>query len=290
MPQILRRTLSLIVAVAFCVNVSGCATPYMTHPEFKERHLNMHSVSVMPPEVDAYVLTFQGDKKRLTDIIPMMEKTTLEQTKKSLTEKGYTLKELDLSEPVLEDQPELRTALFNARKLFNKAIEDIIKHRNKKFIYSIGAEANTFANISDSDVLIFVKEEGVKKSAGEIAKDVVKGCLITAACLLIGAIYIPIPDTCATIVHVAVVDSNDGSILWYTNNACNTKWDPANEKQMAQLITNLIKPFPDSVDKKVDKKSSKKKKTQKLEMATDSGDSVPEAVKTRGVVPMPAGK
>jgi len=249
MKLLLHKFSAVSLLICFVVSMSGCTTPYKMHPDFKERHKDIKSASIMPPEVDAYILTFKGDKNRLHDLIPIMEKTTIEQIETMLSEKGYEIKKMDLSKEALKSNPELRTSLFNARKLFEKALKDISKKRKRKFTYSVGSDVNAFADLNDCDVLIFVKEEGIKKSAGEIAKDVAKGVLLSAACLLIGAVYIPIPQVAATLVHIAIVDANDGDILWYTNNSYNVNWDPENQKHLQRLVKSLLKPFPDSAFK-----------------------------------------
>lgn len=252
-----KRILAVAVLVALVLNVTGCAT-YKIHPEFKDRHKNIKSVSLMPPQIDAYMLNFQGDKKMLTELIPIMDKTTIEQLTKSMTEKGYELKKLDLSEDALKTNPDLRTNLFHINELFKKALEDIAKNKKSKFTYELGSDINTFSNLSNSDILVFIKEDGVKKSAGEIAKDLAKGLAISAACILIGAVYIPVPQAAATVVHVAVVDGNDGAILWYNNNLNTPNYDPENQKQLANIVNSLIAPFPDSMFKpKVDKAAKK---------------------------------
>ena len=264
----INKLVSSVIAVTFVVNISGCAT-YRVHPEFKERHKNIHAVTVMPPETDAYILTFQGDKKRLNDLVPIMEKTTVQELEKVLSDKGYVIKKLELGKEALDAKPQLRETLFNVNKLFTKSLEDIAKGKKKTFTYSLGSEVNTFADLAESDILIFTKEEGIKKSAGEIAKDVTKGLVTSAALLLIGVVYIPIPQTAATIAHVAIVDSNDGAILWYNNNAINVNWDPENQKQLAQLIKSLINPFPDSAFKKKDVKEKLIEKKHLEQVPTD---------------------
>lgn len=252
-----RRMVAIALSIAFILNITGCAT-YRVHPEFKERHGKIKSVSLMPPQIDAYILNFQGDRKMLNDLIPIMDKTTIEQLSKIMTEKGYELKKLDLSEDALKTNPDLRTGLFHVNELFKKALEDIAKNKKPKFDYELGSDINTFSNLGNCDILIFVKEDGIKKSAGEIAKDIAKGLAISAACILIGAIYIPVPQTAATVVHVAVVDGNDGAILWYNNNLATPNYDPENQKLLAELVKSLISPFPDSVFKPKTEKNTKK--------------------------------
>lgn len=253
MKFILKRFLAITVIISFALNLSGCAT-YQIHPEFKERHKNIKSASVMKPQVEAYILTFQGDKKMLDELMPVMEKTTLEQLEKTLSDKGYIVKKLDLNEEALNNNPDLRTTLFHVNEVFKKQLEDIAKRKKKQFTYTLGAEVNTFANLADCDILIFAKEDGIKKSAGEIAKDVAKGLVFSAAALLVGVIAIPIPKTAITVIHIAVIDGNDGAILWYNNNALNPDCNPENQKQLAKVIGSLIKPFPASVFSKESKK------------------------------------
>jgi len=261
----LKKYFAVFLVIMIILNISGCAKPYMMHPEFKQRHKDIRSVSLMPPEVDAYVLTFKGDKKRLKDLIPVMEKTTLEQLEKILVDKGYEIKKLDLSEKTLAENPELRTSLFHANELFKKALNDISKRKQRKFTYTLGSEVNVFADLADCDILVFVKEEGIKKSAGEVAKDVAKGVVLTAVCLLVGVIYIPIPQTTATLVHIAIVDSNDGAILWYMNNSSNVNYNPENQKHISKLIKSMIKYFPDSAFKEKKKKGITQKLAEEIE-------------------------
>lgn len=239
------------LTIIFALSATGCAT-YKAHPDFKERHKNIKSASLMPPEVDAYVLTFKGEQKRLHDLIPIMEKTTIEELEKTLAEKGYEVKKLDLSEAVLQQNPDLRTSLFHVNEAFKKQLIDISKCRQKKFTYSLGSEVNVFAELADDcDILVFVKEEGIKKSAGEVAKDMTKALVLTAAFALIGGIYVPIPQFYATIVNIAIVDSNDGAILWYNaSNPNNSSVDPENQKYLGKLVKSLLNKFPDSAFKK----------------------------------------
>jgi len=264
----LNKIAAVFVGMVFVLNVSGCAT-YKMHPEFKERHKTIKSVAIMPPQVEAYVLTFKGDRKMLTDLMPIMGKTTVDEIEKILSNKGYEIKKLDLTEDALKDKPDLRTSIFHINELFKKQLEDIAKNKKPKFTYTLGSDVNTFANLAECDILIFVKEDGVKKSAGEIAKDVAKGLMLTAACLLIGAVYIPIPQTAATVAHVAIVDGNDGSILWYNNNVTTPNWDPENQKHVALLIKNIISPFPDSVFKQKGAKTKIVEKVRPVSTGTE---------------------
>lgn len=284
MKHYIRKICVIILVVSFSFNASGCFKPFLVHPEFKERHKQIFSAAIMAPEVDAYMLMFNGDKKRMPELIPGMERSIFINIEKTLREKGYEIKNLNLSEKVLEHDPELRTTLFSVRKAFGKALDDIAKRRKKKFVYSIGSEVNIFADKANCDVLVFVKELGIKKSAGEVAKEVTKEILITTACALIGVIRVPIPKICATMLTIAIVDSNDGAILWYIDNKHNTGFDPRNKEHLFMLAKSLIKHFPEAANKGKEKETELKQEVELSEkLSPKNAEILPVNVKPAGM-------
>jgi hypothetical protein len=70
--------------------------------------------------------------------------------------------------------------------------------------------------------------------------------------------------------HFAVVDANDGAILWYHNNIPNQGWDPENQKQLALLVRSVVGPFPDSLFKKKNIKEKISKKEQPVSGAPET--------------------
>lgn len=284
MKYCIKKVCIVILIISFCFNASGCFKPFLIHPEFKQRHKQIFSAAIMEPDVDAYMLMFNGDQKRMTDLLPLMRRSTLINIENALRDKGYQVKNLNLTERVLKHNPELRTALFNVRGAFDKALNDIAKRRKKKFVYSIGSEVNIFADKANCDVLVFVKELGIKKSAGEVAKEVTKEILLTTACALIGVVRIPIPKISTTMLTIAVVDSNDGAILWYIDNKQNTGFDPQNKEHLFMLAKSLIKHFPDAVNKGKDKKIDVKEGVEFSEkLSPKNAEIVPVSVKPVGM-------
>jgi hypothetical protein len=231
--------LGLIVCVAlYC---SGCAT-YMKHPDFDKRHKNIKTVSVVEPDVEVYNLTFKGERALMTELLEPIASYSKEESEKSFRQKGYILNKLDLSKEALEKEPSLKTELFNIRRLFNQRLDDITKAKQKKFTYSLGADINILSNISDSNVLIFVKVSAVKKSAGEIAKDLTKTLVVAAVTL--GSVVV-FYSHCWCLIQVAVVDGDTGDILWYNHNTATAQnLDAAREKEMRRAICSLFEPFP----------------------------------------------
>jgi hypothetical protein len=241
------RYLKICAVAVLCVFIAGCAT-YRAHPEFKERHKSIAKIAVMAPQVDAYLLTFKGDKNRLDYVCSIMEKAMVDGMEYTFSQKGYEIKKLDLGTSALARNPELKTAVFNINKLFDKALDDIRKGKQGKFTYSVGPDINLFADLSDSDAIIFMRGVGMEKSEGEIAKEVVKSVAVSVASAMVGAAYTPSIQTSAVTMDVAVVDANDGAILWYNNNAVGSNnYSPRNNRQVSTLTRYLVLAFPDRV-------------------------------------------
>lgn len=227
--------------LSFALYCSGCAT-YRKHPDFDKRHKDIKTVSVVEPDVEVYKLTFKGDREMMMELLEPLVMVSKDEAERIFREKGYTVNKLDLSKEALKKDPELKSILFNVRELFKKRLDDIAKRKSKKFTYSLGADINDLSNISDSDVLIFIKESAVKKGGGEIAKDVTKSIVVAVATL--GA-FVPFYATCWCTIQVAVVDGYTGDILWYNHNAGTAQGlDAAHTKAIKKAIYGLFKPFP----------------------------------------------
>ena len=83
----IKRTVAIILITSFMISVSGCAT-YMRHPDFKERHKDIRYVSIMPPKIDIYKLTFKGDKEMMFDLLDPTAKISIDEIKKILDDKN----------------------------------------------------------------------------------------------------------------------------------------------------------------------------------------------------------
>jgi len=251
MDKAVKKICSVILVVVILSVTSGCAT-YQVHPEFKERQKKIHSISVMSPGIDAYVLTFQGDKKRLDDVADIMKTALVEEIEKIFAEKGYDIRKLDLSEEKLNANSDLKTAVFNINRLLDKSLSDIKQFKQPKFTYSLGSDVNTFGDISKSDVLIFVRGEGIELSTGEMAKEVTKALVLGVAAAFTGIMIMPCVAAGAY-VQVVIVDATDGAILWYNDNLYakngGTQYYPRNKDSIKRLIKSLICAFPDDVRK-----------------------------------------
>ena len=219
----------------------GCAT-VKTHPDFAARHKEMHTIQLVPPDIDAYEITFNAGNQPLPAALQAMETGTQEQVKVSLTEKGYQYHIITSSE--LNSNPQLKSALFEMQSLYKKAIEDITANRKKSFTYSVGSSPNAFADYKPAEAILLFKEEAWTKSQGQVTADVTKALGVAVATL---GMYTPPMYFKQTAAQVALVDINLGDILWYNVNININGTEPTNQNDVMKFIKDIIKPLPNCV-------------------------------------------
>jgi len=230
------------LAIVALAAAQGCASYQpRRHPDFTARHPLIKTVAILPPDILAQRLTFKGDREVLYELREPLQREVMEELAAVLPKRGFTVKALDVSEPVLQEQPALRQSLHIVGEVFNKRLSEYRKHRLSPFAYSIGSEINVFADYAQSDVLIFVQAEGTRKTGGEVAKDWAKTVLLAAATL--GSVVVVFSPS-ITVIQLAVLDGATGDLLWYTNNAGDIEFDISKPKAFRRRIRNMISRFP----------------------------------------------
>lgn len=266
----------LCIPALLCFCVTGCAT-HKVHPEFKSRHANINKIAVMAPQIDAYLLTFKGDKNRLDYVCAIMDKAMVDGMEYAFSQKGYEIKKLDVGAAAQAADPGLKTATFNINKMFDKAVSDIKSGKQSKFTYSVGPDINLFADRSGSDVIIFIRGLGLEKSDDQIAGEVVKGVAVAVASAMVGVAYTPRIQASSVAMEVAVVDGDDGAILWYNcNMPAMGECSPRNNRQVSNLTRYLVLAFPNRAKKEDTAKNTK----------TDKADDSVHAAKDVSVAPV----
>lgn len=225
------------------IGASGCAT-YRTHPEFKIRQASIKSIGVMPTDIDVYRITFTGDKDLMHDLVPHVNDVAQQQLVADFESKGYSTRLVDMSDEALAQKPEVRASWHTTSELFEKTLGDIQKRRQKKFTYTLGSDINLLADYAGADALIFTKGEGLKKTGGEIAREVILSALF-------GSPVLP----SETQVVSALIDGNTGDVLWLHGGF--TNGDPAQDKRVKEALSVVYKPFPLSASKQAEAKAKR---------------------------------
>lgn len=226
----------------------GCATfTTVRHPEFSSRHPRIGSIAILPPMVEVYRITFQGDRQPLYDLLPSVQRQVMEEAQRVLSNRGYHTRMLETSEEESPSDGKIPRAHFHtAYQLFEQRIQ---KHRKRffpafrEFRYSIGSEANVFAEHEESDALLLMQCMAYQKTAGQIAEEVVKSVLMAAATLGSVVTY-QYPST--TFLEIGIVDGETGDVLWYVDNnhAGAFAFNITREKQLRRAVKSLLSKFP----------------------------------------------
>lgn len=228
---------------------SGCATAGVvaTHPDFKTRRAHIHTMAVLPSKVEVYKLTFKGDREMMYDLLPPIAQWANQEIQTTFITRGYEMRSLRLTDEAFANHPELKQSLSTIQDIFNKRLEEY-HHRwfpaFRAFTYSIGSEVNVFADHTDSDALVLMQCTGIKKTGGEITKDLAQSLLIAAATL--GSVLV-IQYPSITVIQMAVVDGNTGDILWYADNTQDAAFDIANETHFRKTLRHMVSQFPKAI-------------------------------------------
>ncbi|PIQ84202.1 MAG: hypothetical protein COV75_03435, partial [Candidatus Omnitrophica bacterium CG11_big_fil_rev_8_21_14_0_20_63_9] len=200
------------------VSCSGCATVGVVskHPDLPQRRAHLRTIAILPPKVEAYQLTFKGDRQLLDDLTYPIAQSSMEELHATLAAQGYATKMFTFSdEHSREEQAELKRQLSTLHTLLNSRLEERAKRwfpGFHPFTYSLGSDVNLLADRTQSDAVVLLQCLGMKKSRGEFTKDLAQSMLISLATL--GGVVI-VPYGSVTAVQLAVVDGNTGDILWH---------------------------------------------------------------------------
>jgi len=245
--------------------ISACA-PRWKHPNFEARQSEIRRIAVLPIDIEVYRLTFTGEHEELVSEEKMVRLNTIEAFDRALRDKGYTVTQLDTSPETLDTNPMLRDAYHKVKGELEAAMRQIAKGHNKDFKYNVGPEINILADAAETDALLMVTVDAFKKSGGQISKDVAKTVLIAVATLG-NAIIIYSPS--GALIQIAVIDGDNGDILWFNRNVNNQSINVTNKGEVDAALRGLIKDYPPcSAPKQIDDVSE-----DSTEPASSTGDT-----------------
>ncbi len=237
----MRHTRVLMILLCMLIlMVSSCA-PRWKHPNFETRQPEIRKIAVLPIDVEVYRLTFTGEHEEMVNEEKMVRINTIEEFEHALRDKGYTITQLDTSPEALSSNPMLRDAYHKVKGEFESAMHGIAKGHSKDFKYNVGPEINILADAADADALLVVTVEAFKKSGGQIGKDLAKTLLIAVATLG-SAIIIYHPN--GALIRIAVIDGDNGDILWFNRNVNNQAINVTNEDEVDAALRRLVKGYP----------------------------------------------
>lgn len=194
---------------------SGCVTPFSrTNPIATIRAGEIKRVVLLPPQIDVFEIGAGGVKEKIDDW-----------SQKASENIAVALLEIVAAKPGLQAarfstaplSSQLKEALTDTDLLFDAVNRSILLHsygpqphyfEGHQFEMSLGREVGQL-KVGETDAFLMVRGRDEISSGGRIA---LQGATIIAAAAL-GVMVIPQPGFAS--LSVALVDANDGKILWH---------------------------------------------------------------------------
>ena len=275
--------ISLAPLLACALFLGGCATTVKVHPDFAKRHEHMQRIAVMPPDVEAYEITFNAGPKPLADLKELVESKSLQNINTAFKQKGYEVTNVAITSDKLEKDPQLKEAWFDIQTLYKQALKDIQANKKTSFTYEIGSGPNYFADKEKVNAIILTRQSGTKLSQGMIGAQLAQNIASIATSLLVGVSAGGGGQPWWTLdTQIAVVDAESGDILWYNlDRTIDDYTKPKDEKVIHDHINKILGLFPDSKFKKKETDTSKTPaNTKTTPMATKANFASPKAMPT----------
>lgn len=213
--RLFRLRLAHLAGVIGLVLLSGCATTTVRqHPQFADSTRQVHRIAILPPQVTHTLIQFDGKGPRNPEKEARISQDIVSSLRGGLEQRGYTVvtelvSALDGQDPDLSFQfEELKAGYQESKKeLYSSLAMD--EDAAQQFQLSVGPVANTFALLGQADALLLVRFDGIEKSSGQVAKEVVASALLS---VLTGVVMVPAPETGSA--ELALIDGITGDILW----------------------------------------------------------------------------
>ncbi len=223
---------------------SGCVTPFSrTNPIATVRSLNIKRVVLLPPKIDVFELGAGGVKEKIDDWSQKASDNIAAALIENLGAKPGVQAARFSSEA---GPPYLKAALTDTDLLYDAVNRSILLHsygqqpnyfEGHPFQLSLGQEISQL-KISEADAFILVRGSDEISSAGRKA---LQGATMIAAAAL-GVIVIPQPGF--TMVSMALVDANDGTLLWHALHRGRGGTDLREPASAASMVRAALADFP----------------------------------------------
>jgi len=202
---------------------TGCATP-LVNPNTEQELAAVNEIVVVPADIVVGLVKFASDDERMTDIEEEHKPIISSSATTAITENGYSEVEFDFE--AYEGGENLSYMITSFKEDLAQSME------TPKDWIALGESARELARITNADALLYINYEGIRKSSGEVAKDI--GTSILVGVLTAGA-YIPISAQNSGAASAYLVDGISGDILWKNS---------AIGGETANLVEQALSKFP----------------------------------------------
>ena len=241
-------TRKITLAVAVIVFATGCAVrkpSFRAHPDLASRVREIRNVVFLPPRIEVFQVDAGGMAEKIDEWSDEANKNVTNIVKTELgTSAGFLLK--TFSEETLDTKAGLE--LDQTLALLDAVNLSILRHvytsaepayyfpeKIYNFDYSVGKGISTVA--AGSDAVLIVSGVDHISTGGRVALQV--------AAVLTGDVGRAITrDGGVTALNAALIDSRNGSILWYKIAGSSGDHDLRDATSAAALLKELLRDFP----------------------------------------------
>lgn len=233
---------------------AGCTLPaYRAHPSFAAKAKELKSLALMPPRVDVFHLETGGIPEKMDDWSAQARRNITAALEQQLSARlrVRTPPEDPLEQEVksaLEETHALLDAVNTSVVLHSYGITNqpdspqLFKEKIDNFDYSLGQEVRHLKR-GEEEVLVLAAGVDHVWSQGRQALQALGIILGIGAGVATGAVVIPVLGG-GTELHLALVDANTGSILWYNRTARQAGFDLRDAQSAASLVKEILEGFP----------------------------------------------
>jgi hypothetical protein len=241
------RGFSAALFISFLtIGIVGCgsALPYRTAPDLASKTPGIHTVMLMPADVEVFELGTGGDTEKMDDWCEQARTNVINAVKNQLQGRATVMiRECDS----LQLPSTVKRNLEETQALFQAVNASVVLHtygegrdrfddKIKKFDYSLGGEVR---ELSDSaDAYLFVRGVDYISSSGRTAAQV--------GAVIVGALFgmSVTPHGAPTFLAIALVDAKTGELLWHTYTAEEGTYDLRDMDKTSDLVKRGLKSFP----------------------------------------------
>ncbi len=245
MIMIMIRRIKIYSIVIICLFIFGCVSaPYKMHPGFHKKIKEVKTLVIMPPAVNVYQITAGGLKEKMDTWTDQARQNVLKAIEDEINKKNdfkLTICDINSLDSKALENLEETNALYEA---VDTAImvhaygpgDNYFPEKEENFQYSLGREVKDISG--SADIMLFVR--GIDHITTSGRKAVMAGQIILGA--LIGVAFVP--QGGVTIVSIAIVDADTGSILWHSAQGSSGDYDLRKESSATRLIKSILGGFP----------------------------------------------
>lgn len=236
-----------------CLFLSACATSpasYRINPRLNEKLKTTKRITVIPLEIEVYELFAGGIKEKIDQWCAQAKNNVMTAIHKELEVKPLLFVKPFHETMLSEDQ---RSNLDETRALFDAVNSSILTHtygvtehsfpeKIENFDYSLGNEVGELAK--EIDALLFVKCIDIIPTTGKERLETSKLILGIAASIALGTNLIQPINMGGTLVSIALVDADSGSIIWYNLHGSGISADLRDPIKTTTIVKKLLDDLP----------------------------------------------